>query len=320
MTTGRRPDPWAPAVPPRRPDTLGPGDVVEQLRAGLAVPPGVPELAVAVIAFRSQPGLADAVASLVEQDLPVEVVLVNSGGGDPGAALRTRGLDVPVVHREEPLRVGAARNLGIEATRAPYLAFLAADCLAEPGWVRGRLTAHRAGALCVATAMTNAHPDRPSAWASYALQHHTRMPGYPPEYATRTGSSYARTIFEHFGRFREDLDAAEDTELNARFAGLVEIAWAPAVRTAHRYPESAGALLRDQYRRGRRTVTTRGAVYGRHEPWRTAARALQTAPYAWERAWRAAGPDERRGLGTALPLVLPAAVAYALGAITAPRG
>ena len=70
----------------------------------------------------------DAVRSLLTQDPPVEILVVNSGGGGMAARLAAHGLDVPVIEREERLFVGGARNIGIEATRAPYVAFLASDC------------------------------------------------------------------------------------------------------------------------------------------------------------------------------------------------
>ena len=108
----------------------------------------VPDLAGVVIALGAPASAVDAVRSLLEQDPPVEVVVVNSGGGDMAARLREAGLDVPVVEREERLFAGAVRNLGIAATRAPYVGFLAADCRAAPGWSRHRLRAHRAGQDC----------------------------------------------------------------------------------------------------------------------------------------------------------------------------
>src|SRR4029077_1279143 len=143
---------------------------------------------------------------------------------------------------------------GIEATRAPYVAFLAGDCVAMPGWVAGRLRFHRVGALAVASAIVNAYPWNYFAWASYILLHARRMPGVPPYKAGLYGVSYARELFDRFGRFRADLEGGEDSEFNARFAKSVRIEWAPHVRTAHRHPTNPQWLLRDQYVRGRRMV------------------------------------------------------------------
>jgi glycosyltransferase involved in cell wall biosynthesis len=91
------------------------------------------QIACAVLSLRNEPGLTAAVQSLLAQEEPLEVVVVNSGGHDPTDTLREAGIEVPVIHRKERLYVGGARNLGIDATRAPYVAFLAADCIALPG-------------------------------------------------------------------------------------------------------------------------------------------------------------------------------------------
>src|SRR5438477_9948520 len=114
------------------------------------VEPGGIELACAVLSLGDEPGLMAAVTSLLEQDEPVELVIVNSGGNDPEGRLQAAGLDVRAVNRPEPLYPGAVRNLGIQTTRAPYVSFLAADCVALPGWAAGRLREHRAGAAMVA--------------------------------------------------------------------------------------------------------------------------------------------------------------------------
>src|SRR5262245_23107276 len=86
-----------------------------------------------------------AVKSLLKQEPLVEIVVVNSGGGGMAALLARHGIDVPVIEREEKLYAGAARNIGIRATLAPCIAFLASDCRATRGWARERLAAHRRG-------------------------------------------------------------------------------------------------------------------------------------------------------------------------------
>ncbi|TIP33062.1 MAG: glycosyltransferase, partial [Mesorhizobium sp.] len=87
-----------------------------------------PELAVVVIGFRAPTDLVAAVRSVLGQNIPLEVVVVNSGGGNAQALLANAGLDVPVIECEERLFAGAARNRGIAATKAPFIAFLADDC------------------------------------------------------------------------------------------------------------------------------------------------------------------------------------------------
>jgi glycosyltransferase involved in cell wall biosynthesis len=311
---------WDAIGTPRQPPTLGPIAIEEQLRAGLQPTADGRDLACVILSFKSQPGLVAAVESILSQDVPVEIAVINSGGGDAPEELRSRGIQVEVINRSEPLYVGAARNLGIAATRAPYVSFLAADCLAEPGWAQGRLREHRAGALAVSSAVTNAHPDSNCAWAAYCLLHGSRMPGFAPQFVSHHGLSYARTIFEQFGTFREDLRVGEDTEFNARFRGMFPIAWAPDVRTAHRYPTTFPSLIADQFARGRQAAKALEELTGIRHDWIVAGEMLKTAPYHWERSWRASTSAVRRRLLGALPLVPPAALAYSLGALFSRRG
>ena len=281
-----------------------------------------PLLACVVISFRNQPGLVAAVRSLLAQNRPLEIVVVNSGGGDPAGSLRGAGIDqVQVINVQERLYVGAARNMGIDATRAPYVAFLAADCTAEDRWAARRLKKHRAGALAVASALVNPYPNNYYAWASYILLRIRRAPGMPPSHALLFSVSYARELFDRFGRFREDLPAAEDTYFNRRFKDTVPIEWDPTVRTAHRgEPMSFGELIRDQYARGKRWARSLEKIKGRPGG-RIIVRRWWTGllnSMAW--SWIVTKPRDRGRLPKAWLLMLPASAAYSLGAFVSGLG
>jgi glycosyltransferase involved in cell wall biosynthesis len=271
---------------------------------------GEPDLACVAISLRAQPELAGAVRSVLAQDEPVEVVVVNSGGGDAGALLR--GLDVRVVELAERVFPGAARNAGLAATGARYVAFLAADCVAEPGWAAARLRAHRGGADAVASAMVC----RPGAgWverASLLLLHNRRLPDTPPRRRLLYSLSYDRTLFDRYGRFCEDLRIGEDTVFNRSFGPEVRVVWGDGVRTAHRFPATMRALLADQYARGRRR-----AAMGDRRPAGLAGRAVLDVGRCARQALATRDPAERRALIAALPLVPAGAAAYAAGALSA---
>jgi glycosyltransferase involved in cell wall biosynthesis len=213
-------------------------------------------LACVVLSLRCEPGLVRAVRSLLAQSEPVEIVVVNSGGGDAAEVLRAAGIHVPVVERAERLLPGAARNLGIDATGARWIAFLAADCCAEPGWAAGRLREHRAGAEAVASMITNPDPWCDVAAAAFLLTYGARTIVSRRRRWAAYGLSYDRALFERHGRFREDMRTGEDTELNDRLKPLLP-AWARDVRTAHANPTTVRNLVRDQWARARR----RGAYY-----------------------------------------------------------
>jgi glycosyltransferase involved in cell wall biosynthesis len=271
-------------------------------------------LSCVVLDLGSEAGLVEAVRSLVAQS-PAEVVVVSSGGGDAAGRLRAAGLEVPVVAHEHRLFAGGARNAGIAHTRGRWVAFMAADCIAQPGYVAGRLHAHHDGAPVVAGAMVNAHPSSRSACASYLLLHHRRTPDTPPGLAALNPSSFDRAVFTRFGRFREDLRTGEDTEFHRRLPPDAAVRWAPDVQVAHRYPTGVTALLREQFSRGRRRTAAERSLSGSGPRVRLAVDAVRNVRASLRQLRRTSDPVERRQLARAVPLLIPGALAYAAGVL-----
>jgi GT2 family glycosyltransferase len=274
-----------------------------------------PELAVVVMAVGNPPELRGAVASLLAQEPRPEIVVVNTGGG--GAIRDLAPLGVAVVEDGRRCYAGAARNAGIAATRAPVVAFLAADCRAEPGWVAARLAAHRSGERAVASAVTNGRPGSTAAWAAQTLLFGNRAPALPPVRAARYGASYARELIEEVGPFREDLRTGEDTEYHRRLPAGCPIAWAPQVRTAHLNPTTTGQVIRDQYARGLRTRAAMHRLWGTPAPV-VAGRSLLRLPRLVVQSVGYAEPGTRLRVLAATPLVVLGATGFALGALTGP--
>ena len=276
-------------------------------------------LACVILSLRSEPGLVDAVRSIIGQSDEVETVVVNSGGGDPEERLGRAGLNVRIINHVQRLLPGGARNLGVAATRARYVAFLAADCLAQPGWAAGRLREHRAGADVVAGVLTNAYPDNASAAAFALFLHHRRSKGVAPGERLLYGLSYGRHLFDRFGHFRDDLRIGEDTEFNARFHGQVAVAFAPAVCTAHRNPTDILSLLGDLYRRGSRRAAAERALHGGDRRLHIARSIMLSAPWGLRDAIGSASDGKRATLAKASMLLAPAVTAYLTGVLASQR-
>lgn len=226
-----------------------------------------PALAVVVIGYRAPETLLDAVRSLLAQDVPLEIVVVNSGGGGISRQLSEARLDVATFEFEERLLVGAARNRGIEATQAPFVAFLADDCLACPGWARRRLEWHLAGHATVASAVVNSDPGSHAAWAAHLTMYMRRLPELPEKEALRYGVSFDRRLFAAHGMFDERRSSGEDTEFLARLGPELVPVWDSRIRTVHRNTATLKALVADQARRGFRYGAHLAARSG-HGPWR----------------------------------------------------
>ena len=219
------------------------------------------KMTVVVIGFRAQPSLVHAVASLLEQDEPAEIVVVNTGGGEPATLLAPYADRIRLIDVQTPLYAGAARNIGIDVSDAPYVAFLAGDCRAKPGWIRARLVAHERGARAVASAIVPSDHADDLAVAAHLCLFGARSPEIPPTQALRYGVSYDRQVFAEFGYFNPKLRISEDTDLARRLGRHVHPAWVPQVQTVHGSPKGRLRFWREMFGRGCRAA--------RYQPART---------------------------------------------------
>jgi thioredoxin-like negative regulator of GroEL len=226
-------------------------------------------MAVVVIGFRSQPSLVEAVRSLLEQDEPAEIVVVNTGGGDAASLLAPYSAQIRLIEIEEPRYAGAARNIGIDASMAPYVAFLEGDCRARPGWIRVRLAAHEKGARAVASAIVPSDFADDLALSAHLCLFGARSPQVPPNQALRYGTSYDRQIFAEFGYFNPTLRIGEDSDLARRLGKQVHPSWDPRVQTEHGSPASRLRFCVEMIGRGRRAARYQPAN-DRQSPWRLA--------------------------------------------------
>jgi len=248
----------------------------------------VPDLAVVVMSVGAPVHLVRAVGSLLAQGVPLEIVVVNSGGGDPIKRLRRFADKIRIIDREGVLWPGATRNVGITATSAPFVAFLESDCTAQAGWAEHRLRRHREGAPAVATALLNSNPGNPFATASHYALFGRRLPGVPEVFGHRYGASFARALFEEYGLFRADLRTGEDTEFADRLPDALKPVWAPDVCAAHANPTDPITMLTAisiAAASGRPPRTRRcGRVCGRAgSPTRFGASSIARASRCWQR-------------------------------------
>ena len=252
-------------------------------------------MAVVVLGLGAPREMAEAVASLVAQDEAAEIVVVNSGGGAPEVVLQDWLDRIRLIAIDAPLRVGAARNIGIDASRAPYIGFLAADCIAAAGWVSGRMQRHRAGAAMVSTPVLSMPGAGLVAQAASLLKYWVRNPRTAEADISHFGRSYARWIVAETGPFPPGLRVNEDGWLNRYADRIARPDWAAEVHTHHRDPEHIWSLLADHRARGTRRA--------HHAPFR----AMAGAP---DRAKRLAAEFARRRRGAsravdALPQLVP---------------
>src|SRR6185436_16168553 len=96
-----------------------------------------------------------------------EIVVVASGGDATADIVRRAFPEVVLLASPERLAPGAARNAGVAVARGDVVAFVAADCVPAPDWLRLRVEAHRAGHSLVGGFIDSATPSTLAGWAQY---------------------------------------------------------------------------------------------------------------------------------------------------------
>ena len=123
-----------------------------------------PQVSVVVPAWGDYAGkaLAEALESLHAQDLPARVIVVDNASAPPLGPME----GAEVLRSDSRLSLGAARNLGLEAVRSPYVVLWDADDLMLPGtlrFLRDRI-ASQPDAVLVATSILEGDPPVPHRW------------------------------------------------------------------------------------------------------------------------------------------------------------
>lgn len=279
-----------------------------------------PTMSVVVMGYRNASTIVDAVRSVVDQIEPgVDLVVVASGPEDGVDAVRTAFPKVAIVKVTERLMPGGTRNRGVAESTGSVVAFLAADCLAMPGWVRGRREAHAAGRPVVAGSVVCAGRATPWGVASWLIGYSNRLPGLPSENvgagsARRHSLSVDRVLLAEMGGFDEDLRVGEDTILaDLLLQRGIPIWFEASVQLAHRGPGGPIRLVRDEFRRGRRLRDHFRATGAVDLEWSVARRTWVKSRYSLAQGWRF-GQVSRPLLVASAPFVVSAILCQLLGA------
>ena len=239
--------------------------------------PDHPKTAVIVPAFERPDALRACAGALARLDpAPDEIVVVDDGSREP-LAPACEGVPRLRVLRVANGGPAAARNAGVRATEAEFLAFTDDDCLPEPGWLGALVAAQRGeGARLLGGAVRNAAPGVFAA-ASQTMGDYLNAASYAAEGAaeffTSNNLACGRAMFEAIGGFDETfpLAAGEDRDFGRRWrAAGGTLALAPEAVVAHVHPMGLRGFWRQHSNYGRgarllheRASASQGARFGR---------------------------------------------------------
>ena len=122
-----------------------------------------PLVSVIIPAYNCAATIAAAIDSVLNQDVPVEIIVINDGSTDDLDAVMNRYRDVPeviYVHNECNMGAARTRNTGVSLAKGEYVAFLDGDDYWAPGKLQKQLEAmEKTGAVLCATARELMTPD-----------------------------------------------------------------------------------------------------------------------------------------------------------------
>lgn len=198
------------------------------------------EVCVVIPAFGECVELPSVVAAVLGQNpRPARIVVVHSGYPDPSPVLEAMDPSVTVMHRDERLLAGAARNLGVEEVESEWVAFIDADVLATPNWLGALLRAAEANedrfvVGSVGSASDGGYWGR-VLWSIEFSSIHPFLPSRAIEGGGSGNMLVRRESLIRAGGFSPEFAAGQDIALTARLRALGLQNWFCAEAQANHY-------------------------------------------------------------------------------------
>jgi glycosyltransferase involved in cell wall biosynthesis len=185
-----------------------------------------------------------------------EIVVVDSGGDPEVARVVSLFPGVRLVRGDGVLESGPARNLGVRHARSARLAFLDADCVAEPDWTRAVAATPLESIRIAGGPVLDGRPLHPVAAADHLLSFPDcgpLRPSGPVPHLPGCNLVLSRETFETLGGFSRLPLFAEDTvfALRARARWPAGIRYDRGLRVRHSGRAGLAAFLVHQERLGR---------------------------------------------------------------------
>ena len=217
---------------------------------------GTPALSVLVAAHNARSTISACLRSLEAQrtSAPFEIIVADSSSDGTDNLVAQGFPGVRLIHSDERMYCGEARNLALSQAHGEIIAFIDADCTVPPDWAELVLAAHRGPQAAIGGAIANGNPESLVGWAAYLCEFSQWLPGTPVgPMADIAGASmtYKKAILSQCGPFIQGTYGS-DTEFHWRLAcqGLRPL-FEPSIVVFHHSIRELRAFLRHELQHGR---------------------------------------------------------------------
>lgn len=221
-----------------------------------------PAVSVVIASQNAHATLRDCLASLCAQAavVPAELIVVDAST-DGSAALEARGFpEVRIIRCPPGTLTPLLWKQGLEAARAPIVAFTLAQCLPPAQWLQAIVAAAERGAVAMAGPLSGPCTGDAVAWAIYFARYSAWMPPGPstPVLHDLPGdnSAYKRSTLEQYRAQWQD--GFWETPVNACLtADGATLVWVTQMQVEYAAGSGLGEIVRARFAHGRRYASTR---------------------------------------------------------------
>ena len=229
------------------------------------LPPIVePAVSVIVPCYNSERTIRECLTALVSQrtSIPFDIIVVDSSSDRTSNIVRDEFPGVRLIRSERRAFPGAARNIAIRSTQAPYCLLIDSDCVAAHDVITRMMARHgEAEYAAVGGSLANGTPRSASGWIGYLLEFKEFMPAAPKRLVRMVPTAnvmYRRSVIEKAGYFDDLLRASEDILLNAKITELGgRILFDPEIQVTHLNRTGWRNVIRYQFPLGRSSALVR---------------------------------------------------------------
>lgn len=202
--------------------------------------PSEPIVSVIVPCYNSERTIRACLTAILSQgtSVPFDVIVVDSSLDRTPHIVETEFPTVRLIHLERRTFAGAARNIGVRATKAPLCLMLDSDCIASPDLIERMVARHRETEYAaVGGSLRNGTPKSLSGWTGYLLEFKEFIPSAPMRDVNTVPTAnvtYRRETMEHYGYFDDDMWLSEDVLFNWKiYSSGKRILFDPAIEVTH---------------------------------------------------------------------------------------
>ncbi len=216
----------------------------------------IPAVAVVVPIYNGSKTIEACLDSLLAQDYPralVEIVVVDNASTDGTAQVLERYQGRIKLLWEQTRGPSTARNKGIREATAEVIAFIDADCAAEPSWLRHLVAplSKRSVGISGGKILSRRPCNRIEMFGEKIHNHHKAIEVYQPPYAISMNWASPRNVLMEAGLFDEAFQRCEDVSLSMKINQLgYELVYRPGAITYHRNEHTLPGLFREGFQHG----------------------------------------------------------------------